>query len=305
MSTVAEAPHRARSMEEFAAIQGRMATPQEYGAGLAGWKPRPTDVVIAPFGKCGTTWLQQTFHTLRTGGDMDFDDISRVLPWIETAAVVGIDLEAPQRAEPRGFKSHLPFGMLPKGAKSVISMRDPKDALVSMYRFMEGWFIEPGAVSIAEFARPRLEQPEDRMSYWSHLLSWWEQRDSPNVMLLSYEYMTDEPEATIRRLAAFAGLPLDDALLKLTLGRSSLAFMLEHKDRFDDLLMRQVSERRCGLPPGSDAAKVRKGGVGGYVAELPPELAGEMDAIWTRVVTPKTGFADYAALEAALRARMT
>ncbi|HZC15475.1 MAG TPA: sulfotransferase domain-containing protein [Caulobacteraceae bacterium] len=304
MSAFAEGPRRARNMEEFAAIQGRMATPRDYAAGLAGWKPRPTDIVIAPFGKCGTTWLQQTFHTLRTAGDMDFDDISRVTPWIETAAIVGIDLEAPQRAEPRGFKSHLPFDMLPRGAKGVVSLRDPKDALVSMYRFMEGWFIEPGAVSITEFARPRIERPEDPRSYWSHLLSWWEQRDSPNVMLLSYEYMTDEPEETIRRLAAFAGLPLDAALLKLTLERSSLAFMLEHKDRFDDFLMRRVSETRGGLPPGSDSAKVRKGGVGGHVKELPPDLAAEMDAIWTRVVTPRTGFANYAELDAALRARV-
>jgi hypothetical protein len=299
----ATAPHRARSMDEFAAIQGRMASPQQYAAGLTAWKPRPTDIVIAPFGKCGTTWLQQIFHTLRTGGDMDFDDISRVVPWIETAAIVGIDIEAPQRAEPRGFKSHLSFNMLPKGAKAVVSLRDPKDALVSMYRFMEGWFIEPGAISMAEFARTRTDKPEDRMSYWSHLLSWWEQRDSPGVMLLSYEYMSDEPEETIRRVAAFADLPLDDALLERTLERSSLAFMLEHKDRFDDFLMRQVSETRGGLPPGGDSAKVRKGGVGGHLNELPVDLAAEMDAIWTRVVAPKTGFANYAALEAALRKR--
>jgi len=304
MSDVVEAPRRARSMAEFAAIQGRMFTPQELGAGLTGWKPRATDVVIAPFGKCGTTWLQQTFHTLRTRGDMDFDDISRVVPWIETAAVCGLDIEAPQRAEPRGFKSHLPYFMLPKGAKSVVSFRDPKDAMVSMYRFMEGWFIEPGAVSIADFVRPRIEKPDDRMSYWSHLLSWWEQRDNPDVLLLSYEYMTDRPEDTIRRLAAFAGIPLDDALLALTLERSSLSFMLEHKDRFDDFLMRGVSERRCGLPPGSDSAKVRKGGVGGHVKELPPELAAELDRIWAEVAAPKTGFADYAALETALRRRM-
>ena len=82
------APRRARSMEEFGATMGKAFVDTEIGASIAGWRPRPTDVVIAPYGKCGTTWLQQIFHTLRTGGDMDFEDISGVVPWIETAAVM-------------------------------------------------------------------------------------------------------------------------------------------------------------------------------------------------------------------------
>jgi hypothetical protein len=296
------APHRARSMAELGEIQGRMATREDWIGGFKNYRARPTDVVISPFGKCGTTWLQQSFHTLRTRGDMDFDDISRVVPWIETSAMLELDLEAPQRGSPRGFKSHLSYTAIPKGARYVVSLREPKDALVSMYRFTEGWFFEPGAISIAEFAEDRvLAKPEEPTSYWSHLLSWWAERDNPNVLLLSYEYMSDEPEATIRRLAGFCGIPLDDELLALALERTSLSYMLEHKDRFDDLMMRQLSEARCNLPPGSDTAKVREGRVGGHVRELPPEIATEMDAAWTRLVAPATGFADYAALEAALR----
>jgi hypothetical protein len=301
----APAPHRARSMAEMAEIQSRMGGEQErrdvFAKSIRAYRARPTDVIIAPYGKCGTTWLQQTFHTLRTRGDMDFDDISRVVPWIETAGSLDLDIEAPQRAEPRGFKSHLSYAIIPKGARYVVSLRDPKDAIVSMYRFAEGWWFEPGAISIAEWVAERLEKPDGPMSYWSHLLSWWAERDNPNVLLLSYEYMTDEPEATVRRLAKFSGIPLDDHLLALTLKRTSLAFMLAHKDRFDDAMMRKMSEERCNLPPGSDSAKVREGRVGSHVKELPSDIAAELDAIWTRLVTPHTGFADYAALEAALR----
>jgi hypothetical protein len=298
----AVAPHRARSMAEMAEIQGRMATQADWFAGFRNYRPRASDIIISPFGKCGTTWLQQGFHTLRTRGDMDFDDISRVVPWIETSHILGLDLKAPQRGKPRGFKSHLSYTAIPKGARYVVSLRDPKDAMVSMYRFMEGWFFEPGAISISEFAADRgLAKPEEATSYWSHLLSWWAERDNPDVLVLTYEYMSDEPEATIRRLAAFCGIAVDDDLVALTLERTSLAFMLAHKDRFDDLMMRQLSETRCGLPPGSDSAKVREGRVGGHAKELPAPVAAEMDAIWARLVAPKTGFADYAALEAALR----
>ena len=290
-------------MAEMREIQSRMGPPDAIVAAIQSWRPRPSDIVISPYGKCGTTWLQQTFHTLRTRGDMDFDDISRVVPWIETARILGLDLEAPQRAEPRGFKSHLSYDRLPKGARYVVSLRDPRDALVSMYRFMEGWFLEPGAVSIGDFYRNWLKGGDGGSGYWQHLLSWWEQRDNPDVLLLSYEGMTADPAAGIRALAGFCGIALDDALLALTLERTSLPFMLRHKDRFDDFMMRKISEERCGLPPGSDSAKVRKGGVGGHRAELPEEIGKAMDAHWSKTVTSRFGFPDYASLETELRRR--
>jgi len=295
------APRRGRNLAEMGQLMGKMFVDAEIGASIAAWRPRPTDVVIAPYGKCGTTWLQQIFHTLRTGGDMDFDDISRVVPWIETSVVAGIDIEAPQRAEPRGFKSHLAHDALPPGAKAIVSLRDPKDALVSFYRFMEGWFFEPGAVSIEEFSAMYLERTVVG-SYWGHLLSWWKVRHDPNVLLLSYEHMIAEPDAAIRRVAEFCGLPTDAERLALARERSSIDFMLAHKDRYDDAILRRVSETRCNLPPGSDSAKVRKGGVGGHKAELPRDIAAAMDAKWRETVTPVTGHADYASLEAALRA---
>ncbi|HEY2707865.1 MAG TPA: sulfotransferase domain-containing protein [Caulobacteraceae bacterium] len=293
------APRRALSLDEMGPLAGRMFDPAEIGASIASYRPRPTDIVISPFSKCGTTWLQQTFHTLRTRGDMDFDDISRVVPWIETSGACGIDIEAPQRAEPRGFKSHLAYDAIPKGARYVVSLRDPKDQAVSMHRFMEGWFLEPGAVSLAEFQAGQFASPADR-TYWHHLISWWEQRDNPSVLLLSYEHMSADPEGAVRRLAAFCGIPLDDELLALTLERSSLAFMLEHKDRFDDAMMRGVSEVRCHLPPGGDSAKVRAGKVGSHRQEMDAGVAAAIDTRWSEVAE-KTGFPDYASLEASLR----
>ncbi len=163
------------------------------------------------------------FHTLRTRGDTDFDDISRVVPWIEMSPMLGIDLNASQRAEPRGFKSHLGYNSVPKGARYVVPLRDPKDAFVSMYRFMEGWFLEPGAVSIEEFfegwiqaaAAPRARAISTICSAGGRCAI------EPNVLLLSYRKIVADRAAHIRQLADFAGIPLDDELLELTLERTS------------------------------------------------------------------------------------
>src|SRR6185312_7629527 len=137
--------------------------------------------------------------------------------------------------------------------------------------------------------------------YWRHLKSWWAERDNPNVLLFSYEHMCEDPAGHVARLAKFCGIPLDDELLQLTLEHSSLPFMLAHKDKFDDLMMRQKSEELCNLPPGSDSAKVRQGGAGGHRAVLSPEIAALLDETWTKDAAAATGFESYAQLEAALR----
>jgi hypothetical protein len=288
----------------FEAYVERMAgfgTKEGFAAGLK-FVPRPTDVIITPYGKSGTTWLQQIFHGLRTRGDMDFDDISHVIPWIETAYDLGIDLDAPQRGEPRGFKSHLPHNLVPKGARYIVSIRDPKDALVSAFRFAEGWFFEVGSVPIETYARKGFMQMHRRArgDYWHHLASWWPHRNDPEVLFMSYEAMNRDLATTVRRVADFVGIPLDDELFRIVMRQSSLEFMLAHKDRFDDKLMRDRSEQLLGLPPGSDSAKVRKGRVGEHKAELPREVADEMDAIWRREIGARLGFDSYAALSDAL-----
>ena len=158
--TGARIKSRPRSLDQMKARMAPMVTPAGIARGL-GFQLRSTDVVISPFGKCGTTWLQQIVHSLRTRGDLDFDDISRVVPWLETSTDLGLDLDAPQRAEPRAFKSHLPWGAVPKGGRYIVSLRDPRDAAVSMYRFLEGWFFEPGTITIEDFARNRFMQRED------------------------------------------------------------------------------------------------------------------------------------------------
>jgi len=292
---------RARNMAEMAQISARTMDMKETLASIAAYQPRRTDIIISPAGKCGTTLLQQTFHTLRTHGDMDFDDISRVVPWIETAKSLAIDINAEQVAEPRGFKSHLSWDHVPKGARYIVSLRDPQDAFESGYRFMEGWYFESGTISYEEFFERNMSGRGKGLDHWTHLISWWQQRDNPDVLLLSYEHMVEDPELLIRRMARFCDIPLDDELMALTLKHTSRPFMLEHKNRFDDALMREKSERLGGLPQGSDSAKVREAGQNRRQAELPDSIREEFESIWRSDVTPHTGLSDYAALETNLR----
>lgn len=288
--------NRAQSLRELGEMFQKEDTFSRTQEAIAQYVPSPADVLITPFGKCGTTWTQQIFHTLRTRGDMDFDDISRVVPWIETAVALELDINARQRAEPRGFKSHLDYDQIPKGARYINVIRHPVDAAYSAYKFMEGWYLEPGCVGPDEFVMARMEEG----NYHRHFISWWPHRQDDEVLYLVYEHMKEDLVGTIEKIAAFVGIELDDELRAITLEHASLPFMQKHKDRFDDAMLRELTEKTL-LPPGSDSAKVRAGRVG--VHEFSDAVVDKMDRIWREKVTPVTGFDTYEELIESLRER--
>jgi hypothetical protein len=262
------------------------------------YRPQPSDVFISPYAKCGTTWLQQIVHGLKTRGDMDFDDISRVVPWLENCLILGIDPYAPQRGAFRAFKSHLSWYDIPKGGRYIVSLRNPKDALVSGYYFMDGWYWERGAVSIEAFAKHAYLARSNggQGSFWFHLASWWEQRHNPQVFLLTYAGMKANLPGTVQRIANFLEIELEHGLLELVVNQSSLDFMLAHKNKFDDMLMRDLQVQYGRLPPGGDSAKVRTGQVGTHRVELSDDLSTEMDLIWREAIEARFGLPSYQAL---------
>jgi len=285
---------RAESLEEFHEILDGTFDSQKTEASIRAYQPRPDDIIITPFGKCGTTWTQQIFHTLRSRGDMDFDDISRVVPWLETSASLDIDINAEQRFEPRGFKSHLDYEKIPKGAKYINVIRHPVDAAYSGFKFMEGWYLEPGAISADSYVMASA----DDANYHKHFNSWWAHKDDENVLYLIYEHMKVDLEGTIEKIARFMACELDDGLRAISLEHASLAYMQHYKNRFDDAMLRELSEKEV-LPRGSDSAKVRAGKVG--VHEFSQSVVDLLNQIWREQVTPLTGFDTYEALIESLR----
>ena len=273
-------------MQELSEIMSSSFDAEVTATSIENFSPRNTDIIITPFGKCGTTWTQQIFHTLRTRGDMDFDDISRVVPWIETSGSLGLDINAEQVANPRGFKSHLSFDRIPKGCKYINVIRNPLDAAYSSFKFMEGWYLEPGAVSADEFVSQNLE----RGDYYRHFISWWPQRSNENVLYLVYEDMKKHLSRNIKKISEFAEIDLDEDLLSITEKHSSFSFMTDFKDRFDDAMLRKQSEEKV-LPLGSDSSKVRAGAVGAY--EFKDETIAVFNDKWREIVAPFTGFDTY------------
>ena len=277
------------------------ATREGMAAGLA-FQPRPTDVFIATFAKSGTTLMQQIVHGLRTKGDMDFEDISQVVPWIEMAVDTGIDPTAEQRAEPRAFKTHLDWHALPKGGRSIWVVRDPESVIVSHYHFFSGWFFEPGSISFEEFALDFVLSREGRHHYWDHLVSWWAHKDDPDVLPLCYETLVKDLPRAVRRVSDFLRLAPDESRIELATRQAELGFMKRYPTLWEDVLLKRHRNPAMGLPEGAGSTKVREGKSSGPRAEMTAAVRDAWTSRWSEIVAPATGCEDYAALQQAIEA---
>lgn len=289
-----------RSYDEMVEAKALIFPPATFERGKA-FRPRPDDVILSPWSKSGTTWLQQIVHGLRSGGDMDFDDISRISPWIEVADALGIDLDADQGWTPRAFKSHYSFHAVPKGARYIVSFREPRAVMRSYYRFYEGWLFEPGTVTIEEYLAPHLDRSRGK-DYWTHMTSWWEQRDSADVLLLSYEVMLEDLRGHVERIARFLEIGADDELLDLVTRQSTREFMLDHKNRFDDLMHRRRGAQVGAHPPDAGTTKITDGSIGGDRYRLSPTILETMDRHWRETMASRFGIHSYDRLTDLLRA---
>lgn len=285
---------RATTIDELDAIAG-FSTEEGHRIGLA-YRPGPTDIFISPYSKCGTTWMQQIVHGLRSGGSMDFDEITEVVPWLEMAHDMGADVNAPQVAAPRAFKSHLAWDEIPKGGRYIVVFRDPLDAMLSLYKFFEGWWFEAGSISVDDFADYYLQRGGD---YWEHAASWLRQREREDVLLVTFEEMKRNLPGIVDRVAEFMG-GYDAATRAIATEQAGFAFMKRHGGQFDDHLLRQARDAACGLPPGGSATKVATGKTG---AQISADIRRRFNDRWQEVMAREFGLPTYSALDQALQGR--
>lgn len=255
-----------------------------------------SDVFIATYSKSGTTWMQQVVHQLRSGGHVDFDEIMEVVPFLEVALDAGVDPRAPQRWSPRAFKSHLRRPELPKGGRYITVFRDPRTVVTSFYRFFEGWWFEPGTVTLDDFAFGLYLGGTASGRHWDHFVDWWPHVEDGDVLALAYEDMLLAPDAVPEVVADFLGIALDAATMAKVVEHSSRAYMTAHAHQFDEHLLRAHRDEAWGLPPGGDSSKATHGAELVRSAALEEALA----RAWSTVVEPALGFPDYPSLRAAL-----
>ena len=274
----------------------------------ATFKPRSSDVIVIGSPKCGTTWMQQVVHQLRTGGDIEFNDITEVVPELELAHGMKIDLYAEQKAFPRCFKSHHAYERCPQGARYIWCLREPCSAVYSYYRMAQEWFFQPGGLSLEEFIRdvwlkfdiPASAGDPNREGYFHHLASWWPHRNDPNLMLVFFEDFKESYELTVRKVATFINIRAEENI-QAALERGTFEYMKKHSDKFDQNVIKKHLNYKCDLDEnaGIGHSNVRSGSTTEGPNMLSAETQRMIQEKWAEVVTPFTGFSSYAEMRSA------
>jgi aryl sulfotransferase len=210
------------------------------------FKFRDDDIVIATYGKSGTTWVQQIVAQLLFNGAEDVA-VAELSPWLDLRVPPKeVKLEAVEAQVHRRFiKTHLPVDALvfwPR-AKYLYIGRDGRDVIFSMYNHHananERWYQalndSPGRVGppipkppsdIRQYFREWLDG--DGYPFWpffENVRSWWEVRQLPNVLMLHFASLKRDLAGEIRRVANFLEVPIDEARFPAIVEHCSFDYM--------------------------------------------------------------------------------
>ena len=202
------------------------------------YSPRPDDIVIATYPKCGTTWMQRLVGLLvfQTPEPIPIMQISawidRRFPQPIEAVVAQIEAQKHRRF----LKSHLPLDGLPfyDDVKYIHVARDGRDACISFHnhgtsftnqmidalnksgleddaigRPYPGVPVDPGEFFhqwITKGEVPGHEDGSPSMSFFQFEKTWWKARDRPNVLLVHYNDLKSDLSTEMRRIADFLAI---------------------------------------------------------------------------------------------------
>ncbi|XP_019641841.1 PREDICTED: sulfotransferase 1C4-like [Branchiostoma belcheri] len=184
---------------------------------------RDDDVAIVTYPRAGTNWTIEIVNRLqRAAGKTDVaaEDIA-----------FGIEVTLPgfgkpghvilkDQPSPRIIHTHLPWHLAPKmisspkgKVKVIVVMRNPKDTVVSLYRFLrklEELTGIRGYTSWEDCVQGFLNGKALYGDFYDHALGWWQMRDDPHFLFLKYEDMKKDLSGAVRRVKEFLNISLDD-----------------------------------------------------------------------------------------------
>jgi hypothetical protein len=195
--------------------------------------PRSDDVFIVTYPRSGTTWLQMILYQLTTDGEINFPHVAEFCPWFERSVCSARGFEL--RPSPRLFKSHLSYSRTPKGpGKYIYVAREGKDVALSYYHLYCRYNGYEGTFD--EFFELFLKGKTSFGCWFQHVKGWWQYRDAPNVLFLTYEQLKSDFDGSLRQIADFCGWEISPEKLSRVRQRSSFAFMKQHEQKFDPAL---------------------------------------------------------------------
>ncbi len=219
----------------------------------------------------GTTWLQEITYLVCNGADTTKATQRHLyerFPFVEaTMSLTGADGEDVIHLDyvlslppPRLMKTHLRLhffetSLKKSGAKVLVSIRNPKDSLVSLFQFYKLLpTFGPLQATWDEFFQELFVKKQLVFGdYFDFYEGWWRYKtENPNqVLFVWYEDMKKNLSGTIRTVAEFLGKSLTEEHV----GK------IEKHTRFESM---KANDSVCPAPMAPREAFFRKGEVGDW-----------------------------------------
>lgn len=175
------------------------------------FKPLPGDIFVGSYPRSCSTLAQYIIWSL-FHDDKPLPDFHTLLtkefPCIE---VVDADTVSAKDGAPRLVKHHLPQAFSPAGndEKHVVVLRNPFDVCASNYVHLGKSY----GGSFSDFFECFTRGEVAFGDYFDHVISWYEHKEDPNVLLLFYEEMRKDPVGSVRKVAQFVGVEATEETL--------------------------------------------------------------------------------------------
>uniref|UniRef100_A0A1X7TID1 Sulfotransferase domain-containing protein n=1 Tax=Amphimedon queenslandica TaxID=400682 RepID=A0A1X7TID1_AMPQE len=226
---------------------------------------RPSHVFITSYLRSGTNWISYIVQLIRNDGavpEVDLDHFAVSIDEMTQEEVEAIEF-------PRIIKWHFPYDHVAGGpphqspAKYIYSYRNPRDVAVSLFLLNKG-LEKVRPIVWSEFLDDFISGNVTYGSQLHHIKSWWEHRDSPNILMLSYERMKKDPVGAVQSISTFLGYQLSQKLIEEIAANSRINKMKKNLESFNSALTKYKY--------------VRKGVVGEWHNYFGPEDIKKLDA---------------------------
>lgn len=194
------------------------------------YRPRPGDIIVGTYPKCGTTWTQQIVSLLIFQSP-EPRPVTTIAPWIDFRGRAVEQhyemLEA--QTHRRSLKTHLPLDTMPfhDDVRYIHVARDGLDAFMSWHHHSLGYkrmaVLDTAGMSDYTIGRayprpasdPReffrdwmghrpAEEPDVSASaFFDTERTWWDARRKPNMLLVHYADLKADLDREMRRIATF------------------------------------------------------------------------------------------------------
>jgi sulfotransferase family protein len=235
---------------------GKRLSQLDIACGLQTLAQRHDDLFVVTYPKSGTTLVQMMLYQLLTDGCLaELTHIGEWSPYLEGALDAGRDVDA--WPAPRVIKTHLHYRqMRNRAGRFLYVARNVADVAVSFYAHYRAYRDFMG--SFDDFFELFLKGQVAYGSWFSHVEPWWRARTDPSVLFLTYEDLRRDLPGSVRRVAAFCGVTLEEFKLARVVESCSFEHMRAHEEKFDPRLEYAIHRR----PRAKRGDFIRKGEVG-------------------------------------------